>query len=157
MKRAAADVISRCGALLAVNLLFLMIWGFTGIGKLMEGVPPWFGDKFGGTFVATFPGLTATFWILAISEVVAFGLAAAALITGEFLGKRSPTVLRLMLAWSLFVFVQLGFGQWLTSEFNATAQLFAYFAGTLVALIYVEGTAPCPPEKLGALVRKPTD
>jgi uncharacterized protein GlcG (DUF336 family) len=46
-----------------------------------------------------------------------------------------------MLVWSLFVFVQLGFGQWLTGEFNGTAQLFAYFGGTLVALHYVAGPA----------------
>jgi hypothetical protein len=49
-----------------------------------------------------------------------------------------------MLTWSLFIFVLLGFGQWLTSEFNATAQLFAYFAGTLVCLHYVEARASGP-------------
>ena len=131
------------GALLAINLLFLMIWGFTGIGKLIAGIPPWFGEKFGQTFFASFPGLSATFWILAISEVVAFVLAVLALATGEFLGRRAPRLLQLMLMWSLFVFVQLGFGQWLTSDFNATAQLFAYFSGTLVCLIYVESKAVC--------------
>ena len=131
------------GALLAINLLFLVVWGFTGIGKLIAGIPPWFGEKFGQTFFASFPGLSATFWILAISEVVAFVLAVLALATGEFLGRRAPRLLQLMLMWSLFVFVQLGFGQWLTSDFNATAQLFAYFAGTLVCLIYVESKAVC--------------
>jgi len=139
MKRDGLEWVSRSGALLAVNLLFLMVWGFTGLGKLIAGVPPWFGDKFGATFMAKFPGLAAAFWILALAEVMAFALAAAALVTGEFLGRKPPRYLRLMLVWSLFVFVMLGFGQWLTSEFNATAQLFAYFAGTLVALIYVEG------------------
>lgn len=142
MNRDGIEVVSKAGALLAINLLFLMVWGFTGIGKLMAGVPPWFGEKFGETFMVTFPGLTATFWILAISEVIAFGLAAAALLIGEFLGRRAPAFLRLMLMWSLFVFVMLGFGQWLTSEFNATAQLFGYFAGTLMALIYVERSTP---------------
>jgi hypothetical protein len=53
-------------------------------------------------------------------------------------------MLQLMLMWSLFVFVQLSLGQWLTSEFNATAQLFAYFAGTLVCLHYVEAKASGP-------------
>ena len=46
-----------------------------------------------------------------------------------------------MLMWSLFIFVQLSFGQWLTSDFNATPQLFAYFTGTLLSLIYVENKA----------------
>jgi hypothetical protein len=129
------------GALLAINLLFLVVWGFTGVGKLISGIPPWFGDKFGATFLATFPGLTATFWMLAISEVVAFVLALLALVTGEFLGRRAPRLLQWMLAWSLFVFVQLSLGQWLTSDFNATPQLFGYFAGTLVCLIYVDSKA----------------
>jgi hypothetical protein len=127
----------RGGALLAINLLFLMVWGFTGLGKLVSGIPPWFGDKFGKTILASFPGLTATFWLLAISEVLAFALAAIALVRGEFLERRAPLFLPAMLAWSLFVFVQLGFGQWLTAEYNGTQQLFMYFCGTLIALSFV--------------------
>ena len=129
--------LARNGALLAINLLFVMVWGFTGLGKLKSGVPSWFGGKFGGTILAHFPGLTASFWLLAIAETLAFLLALAALLRGDFLGRRPPTLLALMLVWSLFVFVQLGFGQWLTNEFNGTAQLFSYFAGTLIALHFV--------------------
>ena len=127
----------RCGALLAINLLFLMVWGFTGIGKLLDGVPPWFGDKFGQTILARLPGLTASFWLLAAAELFAFALAAVALLRGEFLGRRPQTWLILMLVWSLFVFIQLGFGQWLTAEYNGAFQLFAYFGVTLVALQFV--------------------
>ena len=138
----ALQSLHRCGALLAINLLFLMVWGFTGIGKLLDGMPPWFGDKFGQTILARFPGLAASFWLLAAAEVLAFGLAVAALVRGEFLGRRPPTWLTTMLVWSLFVFIQLGFGQWLTSEFNGTFQLFAYFGVTLVALQFVNGESP---------------
>ena len=60
---------NRGGALLAINLLFLSIWGFAAISKLMDGIPPWFDGKFGKTFLASFPGLTVTFWALAVSEV----------------------------------------------------------------------------------------
>jgi len=42
--------------------------------------------------------------------------------------------LNAMLVLSLFVFVMLGFGQWLTSEFNGAQQQFVYFCGTLIAL-----------------------
>jgi hypothetical protein len=140
----ALPSLHRGGALLAINLLFLMVWGFTGIGKLLDGMPPWFGDKFGQTILARFPGLTASFWLLAAAEVLAFGLAVAALLRGEFLGRRSPTWLTTMLVWSLFVFIQLGFGQWLTSEFNGTFQLFAYFGVTLVALQFVNAVPPRP-------------
>jgi hypothetical protein len=42
------------------------------------------------------------------------------------------------------VFIQLGFGQWLTAEYNGTFQLFAYFGVTLVALQFVNPTALRP-------------
>src|SRR5262245_49979349 len=95
----------RSAALLAINVLFLMMWGFAGIGKLSSGVPSWFGDKFGRTMLAAFPGLTASFWLLAGSEVLAFALALVALVRGEFLERKSATVLGWMLVWSLFIFV----------------------------------------------------
>ena len=122
----------RAGTLLAINLLFLIIWGFASAGKLMEGMPAWFPDKFGSTFMAKFPGLAATFWLLAIAELIAFVLGFVALIRFEFLGE--PLWLGRMLTWSLFVFIMLAFGQWLTKDFNGTFQQFCYFAGTLVAL-----------------------
>jgi hypothetical protein len=128
---------ARRAALLAINLLFLMVWGFAGLAKL-NGMPSWFDGKFGKTFLATFPGLTPSFWLLAAAEVLAFLLAAAALVRGDFLERRQPSLLIWMLVWSLFVFVQLGFGQWLTAEYNGTAQLFGYFAGTLIALHFVQ-------------------
>ncbi|MFO1497534.1 MAG: hypothetical protein U1G07_03905 [Verrucomicrobiota bacterium] len=135
-------LVIRRAALLAINFLFLMVWGFTGIGKLIDGVPPWFGDKFGKTILATIPGLTLSFWMLAGAEVLAFALAAASLLGGEFLERRPLRWLPLMLVWSLFVFVQLGLGQWLTAEYNGTSQLFMYFCGTLISLHFVLADAP---------------
>jgi hypothetical protein len=132
----------RRGALLAILLLFLMVWGFAGFSKLQSGVPVWFPDKFGNTILAKFPGLTASFWLLALAELAAFGLAVVALLRGEFRERTPPVWTSWMLMWSLFVFVQLGLGQWLTAEFNGTAQLFAYFAGTLVCLLFVGASRP---------------
>ena len=136
--------IIRAGALLAINLLFLSVWGFAGIGKVADGIPSWFDGKFGKTFLGSFPGLTATFWLLAVSELLAFALAALALVRGEFLGRKSAICLPLMLVWSLVVFVQLGFGQWLTKEFNGAFQQFMYFSGTLLALEFVIDFRPKP-------------
>ncbi len=130
---------TRAGTLLAVTLLYGMIWGFSGIGKVLEGVPPWFPDKFGKTMLATVPGLSATFWLLTLSEVVALGLALASLLRGEFLGGRSPIILTWMLVWSLFIFLELSFGLWLTADYTGTAQEFAYFMGTLLALMFIGG------------------
>lgn len=133
----ASRRLTRQGALLAINLLFLMVWGFAAFDKLIHGKPDWFADKFGKTVLATFPGLTASFWLLAMTELAAFALALAALLRGEFLNNKEPKFLGATLVWGLFVFVQLGFGQWLTAEYNATHQLFMYFCGTLVALHFV--------------------
>jgi hypothetical protein len=132
---------TRAGTLLAINLLYLMVWGFAGISKLTDGMPSWFEGKFGKTLLATFPGLTATFWILALAELLAFGLAVVALARIEFRGKGPATILSATLVWSLFVFLMLGFGQWLTGEFNGGFQQFMYFAGTLVALHAVNSSA----------------
>jgi hypothetical protein len=140
----ATPQLHRIGALLAINLLYLMVWGFTGIGKIQSGVPSWPGDKFGATILAKFPGLAASFWLLAAAEVLAFALALVALLRGEFLIRRAPTFLATMLVWSLFVFIQLGFGQWLTAEYNGTFQLFVYFGVTLVALQFVAPTSARP-------------
>jgi hypothetical protein len=128
---------ARAGALLAINLLFISVWGFAGISKVMNGMPSYFPAKFGKTFLGSFPGLTATFWLLTLSELLALTLALVALVRAEFLERKPAAVLPAMLAWSLFVFVQLGFGQWLTNEFNGAFQQFAYFSGTLLALHFV--------------------
>ena len=134
----------RAGALLAINFLFLSIWGFAAIGKVMNGMPSWFPGKFGKTFLGTFPGLTATFWLLTLSELLALTLAVAALARLEFLERKPAGLLPAMLAWSLFVFVQLGFGQWLTNEFNGAFQQFMYFSGTLLALQFVMNATAKP-------------
>lgn len=118
-----------------------MIWGFASLSKLRDGMPAWFNDKFGQTFLATVPGLPTTFWLLTISELLAFALALAALARIEFLRQRSANVLSAAAVWSLFVFLQLGFGQWLTGEFNGAFQQFMYFCGTLLALQFVQGPA----------------
>lgn len=142
--KATQHPLYRIGALLAINLLYLMVWGFTGIGKIQSGVPSWFGDKFGATLLAKFPGLAASFWMLTVSEVLALALALVALVRGEFLARRAPVFLAAMLVWSLFVFIQLGFGQWLTAEYNGTFQQFVYFGVTLVALQFVAPTSARP-------------
>jgi hypothetical protein len=145
------DSLFRAGTLLAINLLFVTVWGFAALSKLVNGMPSWFNGKFGQTVLAKFPGLTASFWLLALSELLALALAVAALGRGEFLGRRAPALLSAGLVWSLLVFVQLGFGQWLSSDFNGAFQQFVYFSGTLVALVAVN---PGGPGESSALERR---
>jgi len=127
--------------LLAINLLYIMIWGFAGISKLMDGQPAWFAEKFGPTVLGRFPGVTASFWLIAAAELLALILSVTALLRAEFLGRRGASCLTAALVMSLFVFLQLGFGQWLTREFNGAFQQFVYFGVTLVAIHYVQTPA----------------
>ena len=126
-------------AVLAIQLLFLMVWGFAGIDKLRTGVPGWFPAKFGGTLLGTFPGVTATFWLLAASEMIGFLLAAVALLSGECLRRKRCVLTIGTVVWSLFIFLELNLGNQLTKDFNATGTMFAYFAGTLLALNFLAG------------------
>jgi hypothetical protein len=141
-------VFVRAGVLLAINLLFLMIWGFAGIGKLQSGLPDYFQEKFGATFMGKFPGVAASFWMLTVAELIGFALALVALLRRDFM--KDPLWLGRAIAWSLFVFLMLGFGQWLTNEFNGAFQQFCYFTGSLVALMFVKTTANETACSLGA-------
>jgi hypothetical protein len=132
-------VFARSGPLLAINVLFLMVWGFAGIGKLVGGYPAWFTDKFHSTMLAMFPGLTASFWILGTAELIGFGLGLVALARLEFL--REPLWLARMLTWSLFTFLMLSFGLWLTHDAMGAFQQFCYFTGTILALFFTKWTA----------------
>ena len=127
----------RPAALLSILLLFASTWGIAGVGKLASGMPPWFGETFGKTFLATFPGLTLSYYSLAIGETVAFLLALVALVRLEFLPNRSTLITQVMLVVSLVLFIKLGFGQRLVKEFDSAANLFFYFGVTLLALDFV--------------------
>lgn len=143
--RVCECVFVRSGPLLAINIFYLILWGFAGIGKIVAGYPEWFPQKFGATFMATFPGLKTTFWTLTAAEVAAFALSLVALIRLEFL--REPLWLARMLAWSLFVFSMLAFGLWLTQDFVGAFQHFCYFSGTAMMLFIVQWTANRAPAK----------
>ena len=117
---------------LAITLLYVILWGLPGIGKLLAGgVPAWFSSTFSPTFLSTFPGLTISFYSIAILETVAAALALTSLLKGEWFKRKSLFFLQASLILSLFIFVQLLFGKALVREFDAIASLFSYFVGTL--------------------------
>ena len=138
MQRTLA-VLTRSIVVASVAALLLFTWGLTGPGKLTAGgVPEWFSGQFGQTFLARFPGLAASYYSIALLETVGAILAAGALLRGEWLPGRSAFVLRLALAHSLLVFVQLGFGKRLVSDHDGAHDLFMYAAAALVMLLAVD-------------------
>jgi len=129
---------TRSAALLAITLLIGTTWGMAGVPKLLGGgVPPWFEETFGQTFLSSFPGMWASFYSIALLETLLALGAIGALLRGEFLAGRTPSWLAATLAGSLFAFLQLGFGKRLIADHDDAAKLFLYFAGTLVMLWYV--------------------
>lgn len=119
---------------LAILLLFLMVWGFSGIGKVQDGLPDWFRETFGKTLLGRFPGVAVSYWFVAALELSCAALALLALLRCEFLVSKSPFFLQACGVLGLFTFVVLGFGKWLTRDFAGAFQLFLYFAGTLLAV-----------------------
>lgn len=130
-----ADRLVRPAVFGLTALLLAMLWGFAGAGKLFSGgVPGWFTEQFGKTMLATFPGLSPSYYALAILESLGALLALASLLRGEPFRAASPVILYLALITSLLLFVQLAFGKQLLMDFDGVHDLFMYFAGTIIIL-----------------------
>lgn len=121
---------------LSVTLIFSTIFGFAGINKIGP-VPEWFIQSFGESFLATFPGLSISFYSIVIVEVAIFLLLVVSVLRREFLGGNYKPYLISALLLSLFLFVQLTFGQLLINGYNEVPKLFGYFCGTLIALLSI--------------------
>ncbi len=118
--------------------LLAMLWGFPGVGKLFAGgVPEWFTGQFGTTILAKFPGMTLSFYSIAVLECLAALVALASLLRGEFLRDRSPFMLYLAILLTMLLFVQLSVGKQLVTDFAGIHDLFMYFAGSVVLLLAV--------------------
>lgn len=118
-----------------IGLLLVLTWGFGGVAKLMAGgVPEWFSKSFGASLLATFPGLTVSFYSIAVLETLAAVIALGSLLRGEWARDARPTLLYAAVCLSLGLFVQLSFGKQLLGDFAGTHDLYMYFAGTLIML-----------------------
>lgn len=140
---ALASIISRPFTALAatalVQVTLIYTWGLTGFGKLFGGgVPEWFGKSFGETFLAKFPGLTISFYSIALLEALAAVVAGVALFTGEALPRKAKPFTRLAIILSMALFAQLGFGKRLIADHDGAHDLFVYLGISLVMLLAVE-------------------
>jgi hypothetical protein len=139
----ATERLTRAAVYALSALLLAITWGVAAAGKLLSGgVPDWFTEQFGKTFLSSFPGLTASFYSIALLEALAGFAALASLLGGEFLRARAPAFLYAALLLSLLLFVQLNFGKQLLADFDGTHDLFMYFAGALVIFAAVRSLDP---------------
>ena len=124
------------GTRLAITLLMLATWCLAGPPKFVGGgVPAWFVDSFGKSMLGTFPGMTVSYYSIAVLETLAGLGALVALLRGEVFRQQRAAWLEGTLVLSLLVFAQLGFGQRLVGDFDKAAMLFNYFTGTAVCLV----------------------
>lgn len=145
MTKLMNDRLLRTATYLLITLLLIMTWGMGGVFKLLAGgVPEWFSTQFSKTFLATFPGLTISFYSIAVLETVAAVVALGSLLRGEFLKPVRPTLLYGALGLSMLLFVQLSLGKQLVADFAGSHDLFMYFAGTLVMLLAVRSLDASP-------------
>lgn len=124
---------------LSAALLLAVTWVIPAYNKLSAGgVPPFFTERFGNTFLASFPGIPASFYLIAIAEAIAGLLAILSIVTGEFLGKRGAPLLKVATLFSLLIFIKLGFGLRLVGDNDGAASLFQYTVGGLVLVLVLE-------------------
>jgi hypothetical protein len=116
------------GIYLLVGILFF----YSGKEKVIDnhGAPQGIVTQFKGTFIDTFPGINAAWWILGILESIVFLLVLISLVRLEFLPDRRKSWLLSSLALAIFTFSILAMGQNVTGQFSGVAQLYLYAGAT---------------------------
>src|SRR5262245_24148089 len=126
--------------LASVYFLVGVLFFYSGEQKLFKGhgdPPAAIKQQFQGTFLDTFPGIDAIWWILSILEFSIFVVLAVSLLLGEFLPTRRKRVLLIGLSLALFTFACLSFGQTATGNNAGTASIFTYFGATAIVIMLV--------------------
>jgi len=113
---------------LAIQFIFTILFGTAAWDKIKGTVAPdWFLKSFEPTVISKLPGgAKAAFWMIAALEsafAVAFPLSVA-----------MPMILPFALVGALFFFGALCFGLRITGDFQGSANMFIYFAVTLLGM-----------------------
>jgi hypothetical protein len=135
--------LSLAGIYLLVGVLFF----YAGKSKIIDGhgMPDALKKQFQGTFIDTFPGDDAAWWMLGLLEAAIFVLIVISLIRLEFMPDRRKPFLLSGLALSIFTFSILAMGQNITGENSGVAELFLYSGATAVLIWLVLMMPPYGP------------
>ena len=133
--------------------VYVMVGGlmfYSGKEKLFDDdgkAPSYIKEQFKGTFLDTIPG-TDTAWVMhGLLEFGVFVLLLARVIHLEFLPHKDKSILQVGLATALLTFAFLAFGQTATKQYSGTAELYTYFASTVIILILVSLLPPNRPDR----------
>lgn len=122
------------GIYLTVGFLFF----YTGKRKLFDQagtMPSGLAAQFKGSFIASFPGVNVSWFLLGLVLFIAFLGVVASLVTLEFLPSRRKPILLGSLGLSMFAYGLMGFAENMINNTDSVASLFGYFSGTAVVII----------------------
>ena len=112
----------------AIILIFTVLFGTAAFDKVKTlQTPDWFVKQFTNTFISKMPGGAAVgYWVVAFFE---------SLLTIAFIASSvKMEILPFALTGALFLFGMLCFGLRVISDFQGSANMFIYFAATLISL-----------------------
>ena len=124
-------------AIASVYIAYGFLWYYGFKEKLFDengNMPAGLAKVYDGTTIDSFPGLNTTWFVLGVLEALAFLAILASLVTGEFLPQRRKPILLSGLAFSMFVFAVMTFGQNIVSNYDGVASLFTYMGVTAIVL-----------------------
>lgn len=131
------------GKILAIQFFFGTTFFLAARLKWSAGVPDWFLEQFGATWLARLPGgLAAVYYFLATLESVALLGIVVSLLRGEFFPRKAKRILKSTLVYSLFIFVVFAFGSRLTGKLDVAAINLVYFLAALISFREVAREAP---------------
>lgn len=129
------DIGTYWAGIASVYIAYGFLWYYSFYEKLVDDsgkMPAELAKTYQGTFIDSFPGLNAMWTILGVLEGLACLAVVASLVSGEFLPRRRKPILLSGLAFSMFVFAVMTFGQNLVNEYAGVASLFTYMGVTAV-------------------------
>jgi hypothetical protein len=119
----------------SVYIAYGFLWYYSFKEKLFDddgNMPAGLAKAYTGTVIDDFPGLDTTWALLGILEGLAFLAFVASFLAGEFLPQRRKPILLSGLAFSIFVFAVMTFGQNIVANYESVASLFTYMGVTAV-------------------------
>src|SRR5579862_6872065 len=125
--------------MLGVYVLVGVLFFYSGKSKIIDGhgAPQAIKTQFQNTFLNTFPGIDAAWWILGILESIVFLLMVASIVTLEFLPHKRKSCLIVGLALAILTFSFLAMGQNAVGQHSSVAELYLYAGGTAALLLVV--------------------
>ena len=141
----ALDAATYWAGIAAVYLSYGFLWYYAAKEKLFDqngDMPAGLAKAYHGTIIDTTIGVNTSWLLLGVIEAVAFLVVVASLLTGEFMPTRRKPVLLAGLAFSMFVFAVLTFGQNIIGNYEGVASLFTYMGVTGVVYAVIRYWLP---------------